>query len=271
MSNKLLDVSTHYEFGKNWSEFSETINERSIAEADKGILKLFPNNELAGKRVLDIGCGSGLHSLAALRQGAAEVAAIDIDPNSVATTRKVLGRFAPHDRWTVEVKSVFDMPDEPKFDVVYSWGVLHHTGDMYRAIERAAARVAPGGLFCLALYRKTKYCPMWKIEKRIYTQGGRPVRFLLEQLFLVAFKRSFRGSGRTFEDYKNDYVKYRGMDFMTDIRDWLGGYPYESISEDEMLAFASKLGFEPVRRFCETPGSGLLGTGCDEYVFRRPG
>jgi len=271
MKNDLTAVDSHFDFGENWSEFSLTIDESSITEAERGLRKLFPNEELKGRRLLDLGCGSGLHTLAALRLGAASVTAVDIDPKSVATARGLLSRLAPEGQWQVERQSVFAMPPEPKYDIVYSWGVLHHTGDMIRAIELAATKVAPGGLLCIALYRKTKYCRMWQIEKRIYSRAPRPIRYLLEQLFLVAFKRSFRGSGRTFEDYVADYVKSRGMDFMTDIRDWLGGYPYDSISEAEMLALAQRLGLVNVRRFCIAPGSGLLGTGCDEYVFMRPG
>ena len=270
MNSDLTTVDSHFQFGENWNEFSRTINERSVAEAEHGLHKLFPDGELKGRNVFDLGCGSGLHALAALRLGAASVTAVDIDAKSVATARTLLARYVPEGRWQVEQQSVFAMPPEPLYDVVYSWGVLHHTGDMVRAIQLAATKIAPGGLLCVALYRKTKFCRMWQLEKRIYSQAPRPIRYLLEQLFLVAFKRSFRRSGRSFEDYVADYVKSRGMDFMTDIRDWLGGYPYESISEEEMLALAQRMGLVDVRRFCVPPGSGLLGTGCDEYVFRRP-
>jgi 2-polyprenyl-6-hydroxyphenyl methylase/3-demethylubiquinone-9 3-methyltransferase len=270
LKNDLTAVDSHFEFGQNWSEFSRTIDERAIAEAERGLRKLFPNDELKGRHIFDLGCGSGLHALAALRLGATSVTAIDIDPKSVATARELLSRHAPHDGWQLAVQSVFAMSLQPLYDVVYSWGVLHHTGDMKRAIELAAAKVAPGGLLCVALYRKTKYCRMWQIEKRIYSHAPRAVRRLIERLFLVAFKRSYRRSERTFEECVTDYAKTRGMDFMTDIRDWLGGYPYDSISEEDMLALAHHLGLRTVRRFCETPGSGLFGTGCDEYVFLRP-
>src|SRR5215813_6451148 len=270
LKNDLTAVDSHFEFGENWSEFSRTIDERSIAEAERGLRKLFPDDGLKDRQMFDLGCGSGLHALAALRLGAASVTAIDIDPKSVATAWELLSQRAPHNQWQVGVQSVFTMPPQPLYDIVYSWGVLHHTGDMKRAIELAAAKVAPGGLLCVALYRKTKYCRMWQIEKRVYSRAPRAVRRLIEQLFLVAFKRSFRGSGRSFEEYITDYAKSRGMDFMTDIRDWLGGYPYDSISEEDMLDLAHHLGLRTVRRFCEKPGSGLLGNGCDEYVFHRP-
>ncbi|MCA3275110.1 MAG: class I SAM-dependent methyltransferase [Methylobacterium sp.] len=129
--------------------------------------------------MLDIGCGSGLHSLAALRLGAARVHAIDLDRLSVETTRDLLGRYAAGEAWTVEELSVFDMAGLPQYDIVYSWGVLHHTGAMRRAIGEAAARVAPGGLLCLALYRRTPFCGLWRIEKRLYCASPAPVQRLL--------------------------------------------------------------------------------------------
>jgi SAM-dependent methyltransferase len=263
-------VETHYEFGANWARFSEGISEVCVSEAMKGMERLVAGEDIRGKRFIDIGCGSGLHSLAALRWGAAQVLAIDIDARSVATTEAVLHRFAPSGPWRTEVQSVFDMPIEPGFDIVYSWGVLHQTGDMRRAIERAVAKALPGGLICLALYRRTPLCWAWRIEKRIYSHSPRPVRALLEWLYLLGHRMSHMIVGTSYKTYVDNYVGSRGMDFMTDVRDWLGGYPHESISEAEMLELARRLGLDVVRRFCHKPGSGILGSGCDEYVLRRP-
>lgn len=270
MKKQLTDVSTHYEFGQNWSVFVDQLNDATIDEAVEGFRRLITVEEIAGRHMLDIGCGSGLHSLAALRLGAAEVTAIDIDPTSVATTQRLLSRFAPEGHWSARALSVFDTAEMPEFDIVYSWGVLHHTGDMVRAIKIAADRVAPGGLLCLALYRRTPLCGAWKLEKRIYTGSPPWVRRMVEAIYVAAFRLGFALTGRSFRNYVDNYVKQRGMDWMTDVRDWLGGYPYESISEAEMLRLAAELGFTPVRRFCKKPSrTGILGTGCDEYLFQR--
>lgn len=266
---KLTEVSSHYEFGLNWKGFEAQISDAAVERAVADFARLLSAEEVAGKRVLDIGCGSGLHSLAALRLGAASVTAIDIDETSVETARRLLGRLAPGGPWTVEPCSVFDSGEMPDFDVVYSWGVLHHSGDMPRAVRLAAERVAPGGLLCLALYRKTPLCGLWRIEKRLYTAAPRWLRRGLEGAYIALFRLRFLVTGRRFRPYVERYRNNRGMDWMTDVRDWLGGYPYDSLSEAEMLQLAERLGLSPLRRFCQKPGLGLLGTGCDEYVFRR--
>ena len=147
--------------------------------------------------------------------------------------------------------------------------MLHHSGDMLRAIRMAAERVAPDGLLCLALYRKTPLCWLWRLEKRLYTGAPQWLRRVLEGAYIALFRLRFLVTGRRFRPYVESYQSNRGMDWMTDVRDWLGGYPYQSISTAEMLRLAESFGFSPVRQFCERPGVGLLGTGCDEYVFRR--
>ena len=64
------------------------------------------------------------------------------------------------------------------------------------------------------------------------------------------------------------------MSFFHDVHDWLGGYPYESVSRDETVAILNDLGFFHVRSFVKKnmiARSGILGSGCDEYVFKRRG
>lgn len=268
----LEDVSTHYEFGQNWRAFANELSPDAIDQAVEGMVRLAPRDEIAGQDVLDVGCGSGLHALAALKIGAKSVTAIDIDPASVETTHSVLTKFAgSNSRWSADVKSVFDTDTLPEFPVVYSWGVLHHTGDMYGAIRKTAARVAPGGYLFLALYRKTPMCVPWRWEKWLYTNAPSWGRHILEAGYMASFRVAMKLRRQSFEKYVSSYGQNRGMAWRTDVKDWLGGYPYESISEGEMLNLASELGFSPVRRFCSKPGFGLFGTGCDEYVFRKSG
>jgi SAM-dependent methyltransferase len=263
------DAASHFDFGRNWADFAEKLSDREIEQAQQGFARLLRPEEVAGKTVLDLGCGSGLHSLAALRLGAARVEAVDIDPMSVETTRSVLARFASGQQWSASVASVFELESAARYDIVYSWGVLHHTGDMQRAVRIAAELVKPGGLLCIALYRRTPLCTLWKVEKRLYTASPGWFRRVLEATYRLAYRFSFFIRGRNYAQHVRDYPSQRGMSFETDVRDWLGGYPYESITEAEVRAMFDRLDFEPVRTFCSPPGVGLLGTGCDEYVFRR--
>jgi len=274
----LIDANVHFAFGKNWASYAELIGAQEITAAESGLQRLLPAETLEGKRFMDIGCGSGLHSLAALRLKVREVVAVDIDSDSVATTRAVLDRHARGAHYAVRQASVFDLDPvrEGRFDVVYSWGVLHHTGDLDRALQRAAALVAPGGLFAFALYRKTWMCGLWKLEKRWYAHSGPGIQKMLRGLYLTLFRAGQLIRGSSFKQYVQSY-KERGMDFHHDVHDWLGGYPYESISADEVAGAMSRVGLIHVKSFVRGQerhifgrNLGLFGSGCDEYVYARP-
>ncbi len=269
----LTQVETHFAFGKNWASYAESIDEAEIAEAVAGLRRLLGGADLNGLRMLDIGAGSGIHSLAALRLGAAEVVSVDIDPDSVATTRQVLQRHG-EGRWQVRELSVFYLDPNRlgKFDLVYSWGVLHHTGAMRRAIANAAAMVAPQGQFVFALYRRTWLCPLWTQEKKWYSKASQVMQLRARKAYASILRLGLLASGRSFDDYVRGYVAKRGMDFDHDVHDWLGGYPYESISAQEVDDTMRAHGFAMRRRFVQTALKhriGILGSGCDEYVYAR--
>jgi SAM-dependent methyltransferase len=268
-----LDRESHFDFGKNWASYLRLVTEAHVQEAVRSLLRL-AGCDLHGKRVLDIGCGSGLHALAALRLGACEVVALDIDGDSVATTHRLLQAQAAGQHWSVRKASVFDLETDlaGAFDVVYSWGVLHHTGDMYRALRTAAALVAPRGQFIFALYRHTWLCWLWRIEKKWYAGAGPAAqacaRSAYVRLLRVALSMAKGRSG--FANYLAAYGQRRGMDFYHDVHDWLGGWPYESISPAQTERFMSNLGFHRVRAFTRRGVKlGLFGSGCDEYVYAR--
>ena len=267
---RAVDVEEHFAFGENWQSFVRMLDEERIADAEAGMKRLFPDGELQGARFLDIGCGSGLSSLVALRLGASEVRAVDVDPNSVAATRETLSKYCPNGRWTAAVESAFDLAPEKEqlFDIVYSWGVLHHTGDMWRAVRIAASLVKPGGYFAIALYRKTPFCGFWTVEKRAYSKSPEFVQAVIRGAYKTAWVsfRTLRGDHPL--KYIRDYNK-RGMDWSHDVHDWLGGYPYESTSPEDARKFVETCGFKMVREFVEPPALGLFGSGCDEYVARR--
>lgn len=266
----LTDRNTHFEFGENWRDYARTVDKKRIDFAIEGVRKLFPDG-LTGKSVLDIGCGSGLHSLAALSLEAKSVMAIDIDENSVSTTKELLGKHMPRSDWTVEQSSIFDASPETlgQFDVVYSWGVLHHTGDMWTAISRATSFVGPEGRFAIAIYAATTFDAMWKIEKRLYSRASRPVQALVRQAYMASFLGGLVVMGRNPIAYVREYQRMRGMNFSHDVHDWLGGYPYETATADELHDRICAMGFVEERSFRLPRSRGLLGSGCHEFVFRR--
>jgi 2-polyprenyl-6-hydroxyphenyl methylase/3-demethylubiquinone-9 3-methyltransferase len=163
--------------------------------------------------------------------------------------------------------SIFDprIGSMGRFDVVYSWGVLHHTGAVHRALRAAAALVRPGGQFVFALYRRTPLCWFWKIEKRWYAGASAAAQARAQAMYVRVFRLLNR---RNFKDYVANYAQVRGMDFYHDVHDWLGGWPYESISPAEVDGLMQQLGLRQIRAFL-VPGRalGLLGSGNDEYVY----
>jgi 2-polyprenyl-3-methyl-5-hydroxy-6-metoxy-1,4-benzoquinol methylase len=266
--NDLRAEDNHFAFGKNWASYAELIDEGAIDESKKGLLKFVSHAGYEGRTFLDIGCGSGLHALAAIRLGISRILAVDIDAESVATTRKVLSRQSVRIPWQAEHISVFDLDpvQHGHFDIVYSWGVLHHTGSMWAAVRKAAGMVAPGGLLILALYRTTPLDGFWKREKRWYAHAYPAAQRLVRGIYLCVFWLAHAPRG-SFRKFVAGYRSARGMDFYHDVHDWLGGYPYETALASEVEAELTALGFKQERVFVE-PTRGILSAVCDEYVYR---
>ena len=271
-SENLLQQESHFAFGKNWLDYASKLDEEKISRATADLRRLSGRQRFDGLSFLDIGCGSGLSALAATRLGASRIVGVDIDPDSVEAARGVFARFAPGTPSEFRVCSVFDMKaaEFGEFDIVHSWGVLHHTGDMVRAIEAAAALVEPGGEFYLALYRKTPFCGMWRNLKRWYSKAPPLSQKKAMKAYISLRKLIMQMKRQDFDAYVRAYG-LRGMDYYHDLHDWLGGYPYESIGQDECRALLARLGFEVKHEFVRTVHrwAGFMGTGCDEYAFRR--
>lgn len=263
-----------FEFGRNWARFLAVLDERRIHAAERGLQQMLRRPRLDGLRFLDIGSGSGLSSLAARRLGAA-VHSFDFDPQSVACTTELRRRYFPNDpSWTVERGSALDpryVRSLGGFDVVYSWGVLHHTGKMWDALELAAVPVAPGGTLFIAIYNDTgSQARRWRAVKRMYNALPRPLRVpFAVAVTLPGEMKSLAGAalrGRP-GDYARSWTEYRslrGMSRWHDILDWVGGYPYEFATPDEIFDFYRDRGFTLANMKC-----GGVGLGCNEFVFER--
>src|SRR5438105_11901475 len=176
MTGHATEVSRgeRFDFGANWARFLEGLNDERIAQAEQSLCDMLGVSDLQGKTFLDIGSGSGLFSLAARRLGAM-VHAFDYDPQSVACTREIKRRYAPEDlHWTIEEGSVLDrdyLSRLGQFDAVYSWGVLHHTGAMWEALDNVAFLVAEGGRLCIAIYNdQGRQSRRWRRLKRSYNR-----------------------------------------------------------------------------------------------------
>jgi 2-polyprenyl-6-hydroxyphenyl methylase/3-demethylubiquinone-9 3-methyltransferase len=261
-----------FQFGQNWSQFLPAIDDERVERAEQSLKEMLEVESLSGKTFLDIGSGSGLFSLAARRLGA-RVHSFDFDPKSVyCTTELKKNYFRDDESWQIEEASVLDaefMKSLGEFDIVYSWGVLHHTGNLWTAMENAQQRVAPGGKLFIALYNDTgSQSTRWNWIKKTY--NGLPgilrspfaaIVWLPTEMKLLA-SSVVRLRPKDYIDSWTQYRKNRGMTKWRDIIDWVGGYPYEVSTPDEVFDFCRARGFELTKLNC-----GRVGLGCNQFVF----
>jgi 2-polyprenyl-6-hydroxyphenyl methylase/3-demethylubiquinone-9 3-methyltransferase len=224
---------------------------------------LFGEGTLQGKQFLDIGCGSGLFSIAAARSGARSVTGIDADPVSVQVSRENAAHWLPAASPVLfELVSVLDqaqMMELGQFDVVYSWGVLHHTGDMALALSNTVRAVKPNGLLMIAIYNRHWSSRPWKTIKHFYNYAG-----AIGQKLIIGLLTPVIVLAKWLATFQNPFHVRRGMDFMHNVIDWVGGFPYEYAGIDDMIGSLEALGFEVLLvRPATVP------TGCNEFVCRR--
>jgi 2-polyprenyl-3-methyl-5-hydroxy-6-metoxy-1,4-benzoquinol methylase len=267
----VTEAEDRFAFGANWLSFVKLVDEARVATATRSLTAALGSTDLRGRDFLDVGCGSGLFSLAAHRLGA-RVWSFDYDRQSVAATTELRRRFGGPDGWTVGPGSALDtafLTGLGDFDVVYAWGVLHHTGDMWRAIDNTSRLVRLGGLLFISIYNdQGQVSRVWRRVKRRYNRSGRWGRAVLvvaSSLYLyrhapvTVLARLVRR-----RPLLPRRTRERGMSVRHDLVDWVGGYPFEVARPEEVFAFLRERGFE--LRHLRTCAGGL---GCNEYVLQR--
>jgi 2-polyprenyl-6-hydroxyphenyl methylase/3-demethylubiquinone-9 3-methyltransferase len=258
-----VEAGERFRFGSNWASFLQVLNEERIAVAQESLRDFL--GDIEGQTFIDVGSGSGLFSLVARRLGA-RVTSFDFDPDSVACTAELKRRyFADDPDWELLGQaSVLDgdfIDSLGQYDIVYSWGVLHHTGQMWQAIDNATRLVRPGGRFYIMIYMDRGLTSRaWHAIKRTFVSGpvgkaavlGTMVPYYITRGLIEDVARLKNPRARYRE-----YIKNRGMSKMHDWIDWLGGYPYEFATAEALTAHLRPLGFELVRNDYQ------------EYLFRR--
>lgn len=269
-----VEKGERFEFGKNWSRFLEVLNDERISQAEQSLRKMLEVENLEGKTFLDIGSGSGLFSLAARRLGA-RVYSFDFDTNSYECTKELKHRFFENDAdWKIEQGSALDrdyVESLGKFDIVYSWGVLHHTGSMWEALDNASVAVKDDGTLFIAIYNDTgSQAKRWHWIKKTYCKLPKPLKSPFAVLAILPeegkrFASSLiRLKPQEFFNFWKNYTNSRGMNRWYDIIDWVGGYPYEVATPDEIFEFYKAKGYSLTKM-----NVGGVGLGCNEFVFRK--
>jgi len=266
------NAGQRFGFGANWRGFLARLDEGRVLQAEASVRALLGRDDLTGLRLLDLGSGSGLFSLAARRLGAT-VVSFDYDPDSVACTSHLHQSFFPDDAaWIVLRGSVLDrqfLDGLGSFDVVYSWGVLHHTGDQWTTLANAARLVAPGGLLAVALYNHQPFfTPLHTAMKRLYGRSPKAGRLCIALGYALGV-----GTALALADLlrgRNPLARHkaeglpRGMNFWHDVVDWVGGWPFETSTPEQVFNFCRARGF--ALRSLRTVGGR---SGCNEFVFER--
>ena len=265
------ELEQHFAFGKNWLRFLSHVDERRIEHAKQSFLGFVGSEPMSGTCFLDIGCGSGLSSLVARRCGM-RVTAFDFDPDAVACSVEMRRRFnSGMEQWSIERGDVLDTAYTGRlgqFDLVYAWGSLHHTGDLWLAIDNAAACARDGGRFYLAVYNdQGRTSRHWRAVKKLYQALPKSLRPLLVAAFVPIQwgKTIIRDTlgGNPLATW-SDYSRERGMSPWHDMVDWVGGYPFEVAKPEQVLDFLRQRGFSLEK--LKTCGGGL---GCNEFLFRK--
>jgi len=270
MANKKLIAKKYlFSFGKNWKNYLKSLNKEKIIYAKESLKKFL--GDVRHKTFLDIGCGSGLFSYSIYLLGAKKIVSFDLDTFSIECTKYLWSKVKNPEKWKIYQGSILDkifISKLKKFDIVYSWGALHHTGKMWEAINNAVSLVNDGGFIYIAIYNKTRYSKNWLKVKEIYNTTPDWTKFIISLLyfFIFSFSLSLVRLKNPFKIIKNYKKSQRGMNLFEDINDWLGGYPFEYATFNEIVKFFDNLDskFELIKYVKQTKSFGN-----NEFLYKK--
>ena len=264
-----MNKTNKFKFGKNWKLFLKGLENKHIQISKKALLKFNQNINLKNRSFIDIGSGSGLSSLAAKQLGA-KVVSIDVDTECIECTKFLKNKFYKDSKdWDIKKLSILNTKNIKimnKFDYVYSWGVLHHTGNLKKALKNTESLCGKNGFIHLALYndqgRKSK---RWKIIKKMYIKNNFIVKKLIELIFFPFFLlKPFLQSLLSPILKNNNRIRKRGMTHYISMVDWLGGYPFETSKPEEIFNFFTNKNYTLISLYTCGPGHG-----CNEFLFKK--
>ena len=211
----------------------------------EGVIKhlqhIYPDG-LEGKTVLDGGCGSGMVSVAFATLGA-DVTGVDVTRQCVENGRKNAQRFGVECRFIQADLVTLSLDDQ--FDIIYTWGVLHHTPDAEASFHSLATHLKEDGDIIIAVYLRTPLSGFWNSIRVFYQRSPSMLKTVTRKTTaallagvdmakrLVGGRQRYMMRGTSNEEIVNDWfgVPHRTFHSYDEVYKWFedAGLAYELV------------------------------------------